>query len=69
MWGTTECSVRKTVERENPDKHATYAQDAMLSRHAIHDLRNGCTFRTALTMMLEMCLWAWEGGLCKVTVR
>ena len=68
MQGTAECNTRKTVAREYPDRHATCAQDMMLSRHDIQELRNGCMFRTALTMMLEICLYAWKGGFWRVTV-
>ena len=66
--GTAECSARKTVDRGYPDKQANCAQEATLKRQPAQVCRNGWMLRTALTMMFDMCLCAWAGGDCRVTV-
>ena len=40
----------------------------MLNRHAIQEPKNSCTFKTAWTIILDICLCASAGGDCKVTV-
>ena len=66
--GTAECSARKTVDRGYPDKQANCAQEATLKRQPAQVCRSGWMLRTALTMMFDMCLCAWAGGDCRVTV-
>ena len=62
MRGAAECNAHKTVGGEYPERHATCAHEVMLRRQAIQLCRNGCTLRTAPTMMSDICLCAWECG-------
>ena len=62
MRGTAECNARKTVDLEYPDRHAIWAQEVILHRHTIQAPRNGCTFSTALTIILETYLYVFTGG-------
>ena len=40
----------------------------MPSKHDAHVCKKGCTFKTALTRILETCLWAYAGGDWRVIV-
>ena len=40
----------------------------MLRRQANHEFKRACAFSTALTIILETCLYAYAGGLWRVIV-
>ena len=67
MRGRAECNALKTVGRGYPERQAT-TQDVMLNKHAHQVFKTGWIFRTALTTMLEMCIYRCAGGVCKVTM-
>ena len=66
--GTAECNTHNTVDRGCPNRHASCAQDAILSRHAPR-IQKWVDFKTALAMMLDTCLCAWAGMGVSLSLR
>ena len=66
--GTAECNAHKTMGPDEPYILGNRGQEDMLNQHAIHEPTNGCTFKTELTIILDICFCACGGGGYKVAV-